>query len=39
MKKLHGEIMSILATADVKERIKKLGYDEIESTPEELRRK
>src|SRR4051794_38165426 len=34
VKKLHGEIISILATADVKDRIKTLGYDEIGSTPE-----
>ena len=36
MKKLHDEIMSILATADMKERIKTLGYDEIASTPEDF---
>src|SRR5215218_5102008 len=36
VKKLHGEIMSILATADVKDRIKTLGYDEIASTPEDF---
>jgi tripartite-type tricarboxylate transporter receptor subunit TctC len=36
VKKLHGEIMSILATADVKDRIKTLGYDEIGSTPEDF---
>ena len=33
---LHGEIMGILATADVKDRIKTLGYDEIGSTPEDF---
>ena len=36
VKKVHGEIMSILATADVKDRIKTLGYDEIGSTPEDF---
>src|SRR5215207_9250806 len=36
VKKLHSEIMSILATADVKDRIKTLGYDEIGSTPEDF---
>ena len=34
--KLHGEIMRILATADMKERIKTLGYDMIASTPDEF---
>jgi len=36
VKKVHGEIMSILATPDVKDRIKTLGYDEIGSTPEDF---
>ncbi len=31
--KLHGEIIAILASPDVKERIKTLGYDMIASTP------
>jgi tripartite-type tricarboxylate transporter receptor subunit TctC len=34
--KLHGEIIRILATADMKERIKTLGYDMIASTPDEF---
>jgi len=34
--KLHGEIIDILASADVKERIKTLGYDVIASTPEDF---
>jgi tripartite-type tricarboxylate transporter receptor subunit TctC len=36
VKKLHGEIIDILASADVKERIKTLGYDVIASTPEDF---
>jgi tripartite-type tricarboxylate transporter receptor subunit TctC len=36
VKKLNGEIVDILARADVKERIKTLGYDMIVSTPEEF---
>ncbi len=36
VKKLHDEIVAILATPDMKERAKKLGYDLIESTPEEF---
>jgi tripartite-type tricarboxylate transporter receptor subunit TctC len=36
VKKLHGEIIAILASADVKERIKTLGYDLIASTPEDF---
>src|SRR5712691_3100195 len=35
-KKLHAEIIGILDTADMKARIKTLGYDLIASTPEEL---
>jgi tripartite-type tricarboxylate transporter receptor subunit TctC len=34
--RLHGEIIRILATADMKERIKTLGYDMIASTPDEF---
>jgi tripartite-type tricarboxylate transporter receptor subunit TctC len=33
---LHDEIIAILATADMKERIKTLGYDMIASTPREF---
>jgi len=36
VKKLHDEIIAILATAEMKERIKTLGYDVIASTPEEF---
>jgi tripartite-type tricarboxylate transporter receptor subunit TctC len=36
VKKLHGEIIAILDTADMKERIKTLGYDVLASTPEEF---
>jgi tripartite-type tricarboxylate transporter receptor subunit TctC len=36
VKKLHDEITAILATADMQERIKTLGYDVIGSTPEEF---
>jgi tripartite-type tricarboxylate transporter receptor subunit TctC len=32
--KLHAEIIAILATADMKERIKTLGYDMIAGTPQ-----
>jgi tripartite-type tricarboxylate transporter receptor subunit TctC len=34
VKKLHDEIIAIIATAEMKERIKTLGYDLVESTPE-----
>jgi tripartite-type tricarboxylate transporter receptor subunit TctC len=34
--KLHDAIIAILATADMKERIKTLGYDMIAGTPEEF---
>jgi tripartite-type tricarboxylate transporter receptor subunit TctC len=34
--KLHDEIVKILATADMQERIKTLGFDLIASTPEEF---
>jgi tripartite-type tricarboxylate transporter receptor subunit TctC len=36
VKKLNDETIAILAAADVKERIKTLGYDMIASTPEEF---
>jgi tripartite-type tricarboxylate transporter receptor subunit TctC len=36
VKKLHDEVIAIIATAEMKERIKTLGYDLIESTPEEF---
>jgi tripartite-type tricarboxylate transporter receptor subunit TctC len=36
VRKLNREILDILASADVKERIKTLGYDPIASTPEEF---
>src|SRR5712691_30012 len=36
VKKLHGEIISILASADMKARIKTLGFDMIASTPGEF---
>jgi len=36
VKKLHGEIISILASADMKVRIKTLGFDMIASTPGEF---
>ena len=36
VKKLHDEIVAILATAEMKERIKTLGYDLIESSPEQF---
>jgi tripartite-type tricarboxylate transporter receptor subunit TctC len=36
VRKLNREIIDILASADVKERIKTLGYDLIASTPEEF---
>jgi tripartite-type tricarboxylate transporter receptor subunit TctC len=34
--KLHAEIIAILTTADMKERIKTLGYDMIAGTPQEF---
>ena len=34
--KLHDEIVAILATPDMKERAKNLGYDLIEGTPQEF---
>jgi tripartite-type tricarboxylate transporter receptor subunit TctC len=36
VKKLHDEVIAIIATAEMKERIKTLGYDLIESSPEEF---
>jgi tripartite-type tricarboxylate transporter receptor subunit TctC len=36
VRKLHAEIIGILDTADMKARIKTLGYDPIASTPEEF---
>jgi tripartite-type tricarboxylate transporter receptor subunit TctC len=34
--KLHDEIISLLDTAEMKERVKTLGYDMIASTPEQF---
>jgi tripartite-type tricarboxylate transporter receptor subunit TctC len=36
VKKLHAEIIGILDTPDMKDRIKKLGYDVLASPPEEF---
>lgn len=36
VKKLHNEIVATLASQDMKARAKKLGYDLIESTPQEF---
>ena len=36
VKKLNSEILAILATDDMKHRIKTLGYDMIASTPDEF---
>jgi tripartite-type tricarboxylate transporter receptor subunit TctC len=36
VKKLHDEIVDILATPEMQTQVKKLGYDLIESTPEEF---
>jgi tripartite-type tricarboxylate transporter receptor subunit TctC len=36
VRKLHAEIIAILGTADMKERIKTLGYDVIASSPQEF---
>jgi tripartite-type tricarboxylate transporter receptor subunit TctC len=36
VKKLHDEIVSILRSAEMKERVKILGFDLIASTPEEF---
>jgi tripartite-type tricarboxylate transporter receptor subunit TctC len=36
VKKLHDEIVAVLATPEMKEKVKTLGYDLIESTPQEF---
>ena len=36
VKKLHDEVVAILATPEMKERIKTLGFDVIASTPQEF---
>ena len=36
VKKLHDEIVAVLATPEMKEKVKTLGYDLIESTPKEF---
>lgn len=36
VKKLHDEVIAILATPEMKDRVKTLGYDLIASTPEEF---
>jgi tripartite-type tricarboxylate transporter receptor subunit TctC len=36
VKKLNGEVLAILGTSDMKERIKTLGFDLIASTPEQF---
>jgi len=36
VKKLHDEVVAVLATPEMKARVKKLGYDMIESTPQEF---
>ena len=36
VKKLHAEIIAILGTAEIQDRIKTLGYDVIASTPQEF---
>jgi tripartite-type tricarboxylate transporter receptor subunit TctC len=36
VKTLHDEIVAILATPEMKEQVKKLGYDLIESSPEQF---
>jgi tripartite-type tricarboxylate transporter receptor subunit TctC len=36
VKKLHDEVLAVLATPEMKERVKKLGYDLIASTPQEF---
>jgi tripartite-type tricarboxylate transporter receptor subunit TctC len=38
VKKLNDEVLAILATEDMKARIKTLGFDVIASTPEEFAR-
>lgn len=34
--KLHDEVVAVLATPEMKDKVKKLGYDLIESTPQEF---
>jgi tripartite-type tricarboxylate transporter receptor subunit TctC len=36
VKKLHDEVIAILATPEMKDRIKTLGFDVIASTPQEF---
>ena len=36
VKKLHDEVIAVLATPEMKERVKKLGFDLIESSPEQF---
>jgi tripartite-type tricarboxylate transporter receptor subunit TctC len=36
VKTLHDDVVAVLATPDMKEKVKKLGYDLIESTPQEF---
>jgi tripartite-type tricarboxylate transporter receptor subunit TctC len=36
VKKLHDEVIAVLAMPEMKEKVKKLGYDLIESTPKEF---
>jgi len=36
VKKLHDEVIAILETSEMKERIKTLGFDVIASTPQEF---
>lgn len=36
VKKLHDEVVAVLATPELKEKVKKLGYDLNESTPQEF---
>ena len=36
VKKLHNEVVAILATPDMKERVKTLGYDLVQSSPQQF---
>lgn len=36
VKKLHDDVVAVLAAPEMKEKVKKLGYDLIESTPKEF---
>ncbi len=36
VKKLHDDVVAVLAAPEMKEKVKKLGYDLIESTPQEF---